>query len=91
MLFAFHPASFHPPFIIPRLPSPPSTGGDKSHRQGQREIIQDQLVTNRTEEIWRLSRLIKCMLRQTREGDRLLNVRMAIISERKDSFKETEL
>lgn len=71
MLFTFHPASFHPPFIIPHLLPlhPPSTGGDKSHRKGRREIIH-QLVTNRTAENWWLSRLIKCMLRQTRRGDR---------------------
>lgn len=49
---------------------PSSTWGNKSHRQGRWEIIQRQLVMNRIEEIWQLSRLIKCMLRQTREGDR---------------------
>jgi len=64
---AFHPASLHPAFILPSLHF--LIRGDRSHRQGHLEIILHQLVTNRREEIWRLSGLIKSMLRQTRKGD----------------------
>lgn len=49
------PPSIHPPSSLVFPPLPPSTGGDKSHWQGRREIIQHQLVTNRMEEIWQLS------------------------------------
>lgn len=62
------PPTIHPPSLVV-FSTLPRLEVKKSHQQGQREIMQHQIVTNRTVEIVRLSSQIKFKLWQTSKGD----------------------